>query len=67
MTRLGKEIPQRIIDQNADTIEELEADTGWSQDWLLRYARKQVKDCVWERVWKKVGGRCVPAYRHKKH
>jgi len=56
-------IPKRIIDQNAQTIEEISKASGLN----ITSAKNQIKEFLSlykvEKVWKKSGRNLVPAYR----
>lgn len=66
MKSLAADIPRRVIDPCAETSSELCAATGQSSSWMKEYCRKMVLSGKWERVWKKVHGQAVPAYRRAK-
>lgn len=56
-------IPKRIIDQNAQTIEEISKASGLN----ITSTKDQIKEFLSlykvEKVWKKSGRNLVPAYR----
>lgn len=60
---LIEDIPNLVIDQNAETIAELVEATGRSYTWIKAFANDQVTAGRWERVHKRVGNRTTPAYR----
>lgn len=60
------DIPKRIIDPTAETIEELnEQSAGRGINWMYNFAKRMVATGKWEQVFKVKGGRCVFAYRRK--
>lgn len=63
---LLSEIPKRIFDQSAETSQELVEGSGYSQPAIQKLVARRIADGQWERVWKKINGRVVPAYRRKK-
>ena len=62
-----KDIPPRIIDQRAMSTEELIRATGRGRCGIAKTIRTFVQSGRWEMVWKRDGGRLVPAYRKVKH
>lgn len=64
--KASDQIPQRILDPAAQTVQELAAETGRNRMWCLHYATNMVATGRWERVWKKSGRNLAPAYRVKK-
>ena len=58
--------PQKIIDESAETIQELCEKTGLYRQALNKEISRRVKSGVVEQVWKKSGRNLVPAYRIKK-
>ena len=66
MSPLAKDVPRRVVDENASTLSDLVRETGESEYWVKQFARKSVEDGRWERVWKHQGGKLTPAYRRKK-
>ena len=65
-SKLSADFPKRIIDQQAETCREMLKDWPLSHDHLKGFASKQVLEGRWERVWKRVGARLIPAYRRVK-
>lgn len=61
--KLSRIIPRVVVDQNAETLQELIRETGHDRVWLYKLIRTNIKAGRWERVWKKVGPARVPAYR----
>jgi len=59
-------IPKKIVDQNAETIQDMMKHTPMSRNWLYGFAQDMVKQGKYEKVWKKVGVKLVPAYRIKR-
>lgn len=63
---LANEIKDRFIyDQKAETTTEIAESCGETVKWVQEYAREQLKLKKWEKVWKRVDGRRVAAYRRR--
>ena len=56
-------IPKRIIDQNAQTIEEISKASGLSSSCTKVQIKEFLSLYKVEKVWKKTGRNLVPAYR----
>jgi len=64
MVKVSDMIPKRVVDQTAETIEEIHAQhqyVGSKQIWQM--VTEGVKSGKFEQVWKKVGSRTIRAYR----
>lgn len=59
------DLPKRVIDQKAETIEELADNYPCSKPTMASIAKTQVANGRWEQVYKQFGRRLVPAYRRK--
>lgn len=64
---LDKEFADRVIDEEALSVEDMTARYGMSRSWITKKAQAMVKAGKWERVFKidKNSHRPVPAYRPK--
>lgn len=58
-------MPRKEFDNAAETVQEL-AGGSMSATTSQRFAKKMVADNKWEKVWKLVNGKPVPAYRIKR-
>lgn len=59
-------IPRMIVDQEAETCREMAEASGVNRDAINQICAANIKAGRWERVWKRVDGRTVPAYRVKR-
>lgn len=57
------DLPKRIIDDSANTVTEICQECGMSRAWAIAFAAENVRTKRWERVYKRIGERIVPAYR----
>jgi hypothetical protein len=63
---LATDFPKIVIDQNAETSDELLKSWPLSESALDKFIRQKVESGEWERVLKRVGNRTIAAYRRKK-
>lgn len=61
--KCSDDIPKLVIDQNAETVQEIMQACGRSCAWVNDLCRQKADSGAWERVFKRVGKRLVPAYR----
>ena len=59
-------MPKRIVDQNSQTVAELQIETGMSRYTIQVWCREKTNEGAIERVSKMVNGKPQPAYRIKK-
>jgi len=66
MKPLSADFPSVVVDQSAQTLQELMSDWPKSHCQLTRFANEQIQAGRWERVAKRIKGRLTPAYRRVK-
>jgi hypothetical protein len=59
-------IAKKIVDQNSQTVAEMFKETLLDQAQIRKLAVRYVEQGKWERVYKRIGTRLLPAYRVKK-
>lgn len=66
MKKASDLLPHITVDQSAQTIAEIQAESIMGRSWTERFVAGMVKDGKFEQVFKRVGPKLVRAYRPKK-
>lgn len=64
-SKLSADFPKRIVDQSAETFQELLLEWPQAPGSLNEFIKAKCDAREWEKVWKKKGSRLLPAYRRK--
>lgn len=65
-SKLAADFPRHVLDQAAESRAELIKQWTLGETAFDVFAKKQVEAGLWEKVWKRIGSRLVPAYRRPK-
>ena len=59
-------MPKKIVDPNSETVKDIQKNTGMGRGAVQGFVNNMVENGKFERVWKKIGNKFIPAYRVKK-